>query len=110
MAGSPAKVEVTVLSGTRVRLTATFTPLGTTVPADPSSVVFKTLAPTSGAEATTYTYGVDAAVVRSSAGVFYLDVTCNARGTWWMQVKGSGPSGIQAVAEVAVQCDGTVIS
>jgi len=110
MAGNPCKVEVEVMQGTRVRVTATFTALGASTPSDPTTVTFKVKPPDVGATVETYVYGVDSEVVRSSAGVFYLDVTCTTRGVWWVQGKGSGPTGINAVMEVAINTDGTVIS
>lgn len=109
MTTSNATVDVTVLAGGRARVTATFTPLDSTTPGDPASVVFKVLAP-GATEPTTYTYGADAALVRSSAGVYYLNVTASTKGDWYVKVHGSGATGINAVAEVVIQAKGTVIA
>lgn len=40
--------------------------------------------------ATTYTYGVDGQLVRDSTGVFHIDVTFNAAGTWTVEGYGTG--------------------
>lgn len=109
MTTSTATVDVTLLAGGRVRVTATFTPLGDTVPADPSSVVFKTLEPGASA-ATTYTYGSSAEITRVSAGVFTFTRTYPTAGDWWVKVIGSGGSGINAVAEIVVRAKATVIA
>lgn len=108
MTTSNATVDVTLLAGGRARVTATFRPLGSTTPDDPTSVVFKTLAP-GASSPTTYTYGQQAALVRSSAGVYYLDVTASTKGNWHVKIIGSGASGINAVAEVVIRAKGTVI-
>ena len=108
MAGSPATIALEILQGTRARLTATFTALGSAVPGDPASVVFKIRTPAG--VVTTLTYGVDAAVVKSATGVYYVDRTLDAKGIWWLQYKGSGASGIQATGEVAVRVDEAVIA
>lgn len=108
MAGSPSEVSIEVLAGARVRVTSTFTPLGSTTPADPTTVTFKTYSP-AGAT-TTLVYGTDAAVVKYSAGVYYLDVIASTRGIWWVQAKGSGATGINVVTEVAIKADAPVIA
>lgn len=39
---------------------------------------------------TVYTYGVDAGVIRSATGTYYLDVTINKVGKWSYRWEGSG--------------------
>lgn len=103
-----ATLDIKVVQGNRCRVTATFTALGATSPGDPSTVKFEVLA--SVGVLNTYVYGVDAQVVRVSAGVYYLDFVAATKGTWWAKVSGYGATGINAVAEASVQAEGTVIS
>lgn len=111
MTTTNARIDATVLAGGRVRCTVTFTPIGASSPADPASVVFKTKV--GSGNVTTYTYGTDAEVVKSSTGVYYLDVvTADSTATSQVRVKvkGSTPGAISAVAELAIQVKGTVIA
>lgn len=69
-----------------VNITTTFTV--NDVVADPTTV---TLAITTPANVTTtYTYGTDAALVRSSTGVYYLNQTASALGLWQYVWTGTG--------------------
>lgn len=72
--------------GDVVRVTETFTVNGT--PTDPSTLTVKVKIPAG--TITTYVYGVDAQVVRSSAGVFYVDVTPATPGTYAVRFHGTG--------------------
>jgi hypothetical protein len=65
-------------SGRTVRCSARFTSAGVAV--DPTTVTFKSKTP--GGTITTYVYGVDGALIRSSAGNYYVDVVGNAAGAW----------------------------
>lgn len=55
---------------------------------DPSTVVWKVRPP--GGPTVTYTYGVDAALVRTGVGVYYLEVSITKSGTWWHELIGTG--------------------
>ncbi len=55
---------------------------------DPDAVTVKVKAP-DGTTAT-YTYGVDAVVVREATGVFHIDVPATAAGEWWFRWASSG--------------------
>ncbi len=72
--------------GDRARLTATVTTSGG-VAADPTEVTFKVQDP-SGNE-TTYLYS-NGAVTRTSAGVYYVEVTLDEAGTWYYRANGTG--------------------
>lgn len=69
-----------------VRLSATFTVAGTAT--DPTTVTFSYRAP--GEAAVTLTYGTDAEVVKSAAGVYYVDLTLDEPGAWYYRWLGTG--------------------
>lgn len=72
--------------GTQVRLSATFTVSGTAT--DPTAVTFKIREPD--ATVTTYVYGTDAELVKSSTGVYYVDYTTAAEGIHAWRMVGTG--------------------
>ncbi len=55
---------------------------------DPTAVTFTYTKPDS--TSTTLTYGVDGALVKSSTGVYYVDLTLNATGRWQLVWRGTG--------------------
>lgn len=66
-------------NGDLVRITGTFTnSAGTAV--DPAAVYCQIMSPAG--TITAYQYGVDVALVKSSTGVYYVDVDANAPGKW----------------------------
>ena len=73
--------------GDLVRSTATFTNTAGTA-TDPTTVVCKVRTPAG--VVTTYTYGTDAALVKSATGVYYVDVSLTAVGQWWVRWEGTG--------------------
>ena len=83
-------IVLDILAKNRVRATVTFAPLGATIPDDPTSVAFKTMA--GDGTTVTYTYGVSAAVIRDSVGVYHLDFVPATAGRWWVQ-SASNPRG-----------------
>lgn len=83
--------------GQEVRSTVTFAVSG--VATDPTAVLFKTQDP-SGNE-TTYTFGVDANVVKSSVGNYYADWTLDEEGRWYYRWEGTGT--VIAAAEHALE-------
>ncbi len=79
--------------GDRPRLTATFSAVdpedGIDVNVDPdTSVVFIVRRPDD--VETTYTYGVDAAVVKDAVGIYHLDVSITMAGLWRVRCEGTG--------------------
>ena len=79
-----------------VRLTATFT-LDDVV-SDPGGVVFKVKDPDG--NVATYTYGVDAAVVKDSTGVYYVDYeVAGLVGPYYYRMEGTAP--VRAACEGA---------
>ena len=72
--------------GDQVRCTTSFTNLAG-VATDPTTVKFKVKSPSAETE---YVYGVDAEVVRTATGVFYVDVTFTASGSWSVRWVASG--------------------
>ena len=73
--------------GDKVRCTGTFeTAAGTDT--DPSAVYCKVKTP--GGTSTTYTYGVDAALVKSATGIYYVDVSITEAGTWHYRFYSTG--------------------
>jgi hypothetical protein len=79
-------------------VTAEFKLNGTTR-VDPSTVVLKSKAPDS--SVTTYTYGVDAALVRDELGVFHIDINLTAAGTWTFRWESTGTG--KAAEEYAIR-------
>ncbi len=76
--------------GDVARLSAAFTQ--TAVAVDPSTVALTVLTPA--AASTTYTYGVDGALVKDSTGIYHLDLAIAAAGRYrWRWVStGTGAS------------------
>lgn len=72
--------------GALVRLTATFAVAG--VNTDPTVVTFKIRVPSG--TVTTYVYGVDAQLVKSATGVYYVDYTTTAAGDHAWRMAGTG--------------------
>jgi hypothetical protein len=83
--------------GQLVRTSTTANPFKNTAgaPADPTTVKLVVRRP-NGAE-TTYTYGVDALVVRNGAGDYRADLDGNQVGQWLCAWRGSGA--VQATIE-----------
>jgi hypothetical protein len=73
--------------GDRPRFTASFKRSDGTL-MDPTGVVAKTRDP-AGVE-TTFVYGTDSDLVRSSVGVYYIDVDLTTHGTWTIRCVGTG--------------------
>lgn len=69
-----------------VRLTGSFTV--SDVATDPTTVTFDYRKP--GGTQATWTYGTDAEVVKSSTGVYYVDLTLDTAGEWYYQWNGAG--------------------
>jgi hypothetical protein len=73
--------------GNLVRCTTTFRNTANAV-ADPTAITFKFKTPAGAI--TTYTYGVDQQLVKDSTGVYHVDLTANAVGTWNYRFAGTG--------------------
>lgn len=73
-------------TGQKVRVSVTFTV--NDVATDPTAVVCKIKDP--GGNVTTFTYGVDAEVVKDSTGVYHVDVTTDENRIWYYRFEGSG--------------------
>lgn len=58
------------------------------VATDPTAVLFDYKTP-AGVK-TTLTYGVDASLVKSATGDYYVDVNANAAGTWYYRFYSTG--------------------
>lgn len=71
---------------------------------DPSTVVFKLRSPAP--SVTTYTYGVDAEVVRQGPGHYYVDVQFDQAGKWYYRFEGSGD--VTAADEECITVERTV--
>jgi RPA family protein len=73
--------------GDLVRVTGTFTnAAGTAI--DPTMVKFQVLNPAG--TTTTYTYGVDAALVKSAVGVYYVDISADVTGIYYYRFYSTG--------------------
>jgi hypothetical protein len=73
--------------GDLVRITGTFT-TAAGVATDPTAVLFSIKNPAG--TTTTYTYGTDAQLVKSTTGIYYVDVNVNAVGTWYYKFYSTG--------------------
>lgn len=80
--------------GTLVRVTGTFTDSGGSA-VDPTTVTFKYRTPEG--VTTTYVYTTDAELVKSSTGVYYVDVSVTSSGVWWHEFSSTGTG--QAASE-----------
>ncbi len=87
--------------GDVARLSTAFTVSG--VATDPSSVALTILTPASAS--TTYTYGVDAQIVKSATGSYYCDLTLTAPGRYgWRWVSaGTGAAATESWLMVRTQ-------
>lgn len=73
----PSYVQV----GNRVRVTGTFTnALDSYAAIDPGTVFVKVVHPDETVDS--YQHGVDAEVVQSGVGIYYIDITIDTRGEW----------------------------
>lgn len=72
--------------GTLVRLTTTFTV--SDVNTDPTTITFKIKVPAG--TITTYVYGTDGQLVRSAAGIYYVDYPTAAEGIHAWRMAGTG--------------------
>jgi len=86
--------------GTRVQVEGIFTPAGSAVATDPTAVSMVTRSPSG--SLTTYIYGTNAEITRSSAGVYLFTFTPSSAGDWWLGWKASGPS-VYVVGEGAIR-------
>jgi hypothetical protein len=73
--------------GVTVRVTGTFRNASDAL-ADPSTVTFKHRAPRE-RTATTVTYA-GGGVIKSSTGVYYVDLTASTNGKWWFRWESTG--------------------
>lgn len=97
-------VAATVDKGDLARCTGSFTDSNDSG-VDPSAVYFKATNPL-GVQTISYQYGVDDELVRSAAGVYYVDVNANVAGRWHCLFYSTGTG--QAAEEVAFDVDDTV--
>lgn len=72
--------------GAQVRLQATFKVAD--VSTDPTAITFKIRAPSG--NVTTYVHGVDAQLVKSATGIYYVDWTTSAEGVHAWRMAGTG--------------------
>jgi hypothetical protein len=73
--------------GARPCCWATFTDADGTAQ-DPTAVYFKVTDPSG--NTTTYTYGVDAQLVQSATGIYYVAVDADEAGIWWYRYYSTG--------------------
>jgi uncharacterized protein YfaS (alpha-2-macroglobulin family) len=66
---------------------------------DPDTVLFQFRTPSG--DITTYTYGVDAELVRDSLGNYHVDVDANEVGEWWVRFYSTGSG--QAADELSFE-------
>ena len=86
--------------GQLVRIRGEFTRLSDGAAIDPTTVKVSVRRP--GGKVTTYQYSTDVEVVKLRTGVYYLDVSANAYGTWtyrWFS-EGTGQAADESVFQV----------
>lgn len=74
--------------GDKVRLSATAKQVSTATAVDPTAV-FVVIETPAGVK-TIYQYGVDAALIKSSVGSYYIDVDLSQRGVWHYRFYSTG--------------------
>lgn len=82
--------------GSPIRFTISFTD-DDGVGVDPATVTVKTISPTG--TVSTYVYGTDDEVARSSAGNYYADITPDTGGRWSLRWQTTGTSTTFATEE-----------
>ena len=73
--------------GDKVRATVTFRNISDVL-TDPTTIIIRTKT-TADVEAS-FTYGVDAEVIKSSTGIYYMDITTTAAGNYFYRGVGTG--------------------
>ena len=74
--------------GDKPRITGTFTVTASGAAIDPGALTVKVRTPSG--VTTTYTYAVDAAVVRTGTGVYYVDISLTEPGEWRVRFEATG--------------------
>lgn len=74
-------------TGDQIRITGTFTN-STSVTVDPTAIVYKHKDPSG--NTATLTYGTDPQPVRSTKGIYYVDLTLDEAGIWHDRWAGTG--------------------
>lgn len=72
--------------GDQIPVKAEFTVDGAYV--DPATIILKVRKPDK--STVTYTYGIDAAVIKSAVGKYYLDLLLNQEGDWYYRWEVTG--------------------
>ena len=83
--------------GSLVRATGTMTNVITGLVYDPSVVRCQYRDPDG--NLTSLLYGTDAALVKSSTGVYYVDIDADTPGSWYYRFYSTGSGSAQAAAE-----------
>ena len=89
--------------GDLVRCTGTFTDIAGAV-TDPTAVYFQVTNPAG--TKVSYVYGTDAALVKSSSGIYYVDVDAASAGRWYYRFYSTGTG--QAADEQLFDVDETI--
>ena len=92
------------LVGGQVRISVVFTVSGTATDPTAVSVLVKTPSDVT----TTYVYGVDAEVVKTATGSYYIDQNLSEPGTWAVAMVGTGA--VVAVDERAFSVRARLVS
>lgn len=92
--------------GDKCRLTCTFTNLAG-ADTDPTAVTFKMMEPDS--TVTTYVYGVDAELVKSATGIYYVEWTADQAGRHLYRFVGTGTVAQAVEGEIYAFRDGTAV-
>jgi hypothetical protein len=80
--------------GDLLRITGTFTNASNAA-IDPTVVLFKYRNPAG--TSTTLTYGVDAALVKSATGIYYVDLDMSSSGVWYAKFQSTGTGQAAAI-------------
>lgn len=90
--------------GNKIRITGTFTdPLNNDAKVDPVTVYCSVYTPSG--QKTDYEYVVDTEIIKSSTGIYYMDVPLDESGNWYVRWWGTDSDDIGTVAEeVHIEC------
>lgn len=93
-----SEIETSVVVGSTIRASVTFTPVDSVVATDPTTVTCKVRTPSG--TTTTYTYA-GGQITKDSTGVYHKDIELTEVGFYWIDFEGTGT--VDVVQQVCVK-------